>query len=178
VKPRVRSYRAVRRVALVLTGTALTVVVLSVFGPMGENTLGLTFCFPVVGPVERLNSTLSDSLLSSVRAHESAHADQCRRDGALWHTLRRLAPRVRLLSAAEGYCAEIRYGLSTGGAARLLYASALDELRERWWFHRFATSTLVDALATQCPSLVVRAAREEAEWRASVRAHHAQPRTT
>jgi hypothetical protein len=132
----------------------------------------------VVGPVERFNSTLSDSLLSRVRAHESAHVDQCRRDGALWHTLRRLAPRQRLLSEAEGYCAEIRYGLTTGGAARLLYASALDELRERWWFHRFSTSALVDALATQCPSLVVRAAREEAEWQGRVQARHTTHRAT
>ena len=75
--------KLVRRIALVLGGTGLAVLLLSVFGPMGQNTLGLTFCFPVVGPVERFNSGLSDSLLARVRAHESAHADQCRRDGAL-----------------------------------------------------------------------------------------------
>lgn len=167
-----------RRVALVLGGTALAVLLLSLFGPMGQNTLGLTFCFPVVGPIERFNSTLSDSLLSRVRAHEAAHADQCRRDGAVWHTLRRLAPGQRLLSEAEGYCAEIRYGLATGGAARLLYATALDELRERWWFHRFATSALAGALATQCPSLVSRAAREEAEWQARVQGRHIPHPTT
>jgi hypothetical protein len=139
---------------------------------MDKNTLGLTFCFPVVGPFERFNSALSDSLLSRVRAHESAHVAQCRRDGALWHTLRRLAPGQRLLSEAEGYCAEIRYGLTTGSAARLLYASALDELRERRWFHRFSTPALADALSAECPSLTARAVREEAEWQARMQARH------
>jgi hypothetical protein len=45
------------------------------------------------------------------------------------------------------------------------------------WSHRFSTSALVDALATHCSSLVVRAAREQAVWQARVQARHMVRRT-
>jgi len=159
-----------RRILLVLGGTALAVVTLSLIAPLGQSTLGVTFCYPIFGPLQRFNPTLSDSLLARVRTHEEAHADQCRRDGALWYTIRRLAPRERLSAEVEGFCAEVRFGIAHGGLARLLYASALDELRERPWFHRFSTAALAAALASQCPTLAARAAREESEWQARLQA--------
>ena len=161
----------IRRIALMLGGTLLAVGILSLTAPIGRSTLGVTFCYPVFGPLQRFDLTLSDTLLARVRAHEGAHADQCRRDGALWYAIRRLAPRQRLLSEADSYCAEIRLGIAQGGPVRLLYASALDELRERRWFHRFSMTGLADALATQCPAIAARAAREETEWRARLQTH-------
>ena len=160
-----------------LGGTALAVVALSRFAPLGQSTLGVTFCYPLFGPVQRFNPTLSDSLLARVRTHEEVHANQCRRDGALWYNVRRLAPGQRLLAEAEGFCAEVQLGIGHGGPARLLYASALDELRERPWFHRFSTAVLADALASQCPAIAARAAREESEWRAWLQARRIRHRT-
>jgi hypothetical protein len=157
---------AIRRTALVLGGTALALVIVTLVAPIGQSTLGVTFCYPLFGPLQRFSSTLSDSLLARVRAHEDAHADQCRRDGAIWYSVRRLVRRQRLLSEAEGYCAEVRFGIAHGGAARLVYASALDELRERPWFRRVSTAALADALASECPAIAARAAREDSEWRA------------
>jgi hypothetical protein len=161
---------ALRRVGIVLGGTALVVLIASLVAPIGPGADGATFCYPILGPVQRFEPGLSDPLLGRVRAHERAHADQCRRDGALWHTLHRLVPRQRVLSEAEAYCAEVRYGIANGGQARLLYAEVLDELRERPWFKRFSTAALAEALASWCPTIARTAAREEAEWQVRLKA--------
>lgn len=134
--------------------------------PAWQNDLGRTFCYPLVGPVQRFNPNLSDSLLARVRAHEQVHADQCRRDGSVWHNVRRLLPSQRLQTEAEAYCAEVRFGIAHAGLTRLAYPRALDELRDMGWFHRFSTVELEAALAAQCPDVAAQAAREEAEWRA------------
>jgi hypothetical protein len=134
--------------------------------PAGRSGPGRTFCYPILGPVQRFSPELSDSLLARVRAHEQTHADQCRRDGWFWHNLRRLLPRQRLVSEADAYCAEVRFRIANGGQARLVYPGALDELRDMRWFRRFSTVALGKALASQCPALAAQAAREEAAWRA------------
>ena len=160
---------ALRRIVTVLGGTVLVVFTASV-GWIDPGAVGATFCYPLVGPVQRFAPNLSEPLLARVKAHEQAHADQCRRDGALWHALRRLVTRERLQSEAEGYCAELRFGITHGGQPRLLYAQAVDELREAVWFHRVSTPALADAIAGQCPAIVARAAREEAGWQARLKA--------
>ena len=153
-----------RRVGIVVVGTMIAALTLPLFVPMWQSELGRTFCYPLRGPVQRFNPDLSDSLLARVRAHEQAHADQCRRDGALWHNLRRLVPSERLQAEAEAYCAEVRFGLANGGQARIVYPRALDELREMAWFRRFPTVQLEAALAAQCPTIAEQAAREDVEW--------------
>lgn len=144
----------------------LTALTLPLLVPAWQNDLGRTFCYPFVGPVQRFNPDLSDTLLARVRAHEQVHADQCRRDGSVWHNLRRLLPGQRLQTEAEAYCAEVRFGIAHGGQARLAYPRALDELRDMGWFHRFSTDDLEQALASQCPAIAAQAAREEAEEQA------------
>ena len=151
---------------VVLVGTMVTVLTLPLVVPAWQGDLGRTFCYPFLGPVLRFNPELSDSLLARVRAHEQTHAEQCRRDGSLWHNVRRLLPSQRLRAEAEAYCAEVRFGIANGRQARLVYLGALDELRDMNWFHRFSTVELRKALASQCPALAAQAAREEAEWRA------------
>ena len=172
-----RSYRtALRRLALVIGGRALVVLTLPLIGPQPAGNMGVTFCYPVLGPIQHFNPDLSDSLLARVRAHEQAHADQCRRDGAFWHYIRRMTTRQRLSSEAEGYCAEVRLGIANGGTARLVYAGALDELWETPWFHRVSTAALAAALASQCPVIAAEAARQEAEWQARLRKRRARYR--
>jgi hypothetical protein len=163
-----------RRVGLVVTGSVLAAFILPLLSPFPKREEGLTLCYPVVGPVERFNPDLSNSALARARAHEDAHAAQCRRDGALWHFVRGAFPSKRLAAEAEAYCAEAKFGISKGGAARLEYARIQDELREMVWFRRLSSDALNDSLAAACPMVAVTAAREEADWRA--RRHGSDPR--
>jgi hypothetical protein len=155
---------SVRRVGLVVTGAVLAALTLPLLLPFPEREEGVTFCYPVIGPVQRFNPDLSHSALARTRAHEGAHASQCRRDGAIWHFVRGIFPSQRLAAEAEAYCAEARLGVENGGRARLEYARIQDELREMGWFRRLPSDVLNDSLASHCPMLAAAAAREEAEW--------------
>jgi hypothetical protein len=151
---------------LVLTGSVLATFALPLLLPFPSRGEGLTLCYPFVGPVQRFNPDLSDSALSRTRAHEAAHATQCRRDGAIWHFVRGVFPSQRLAFEAEAYCAEAKFGVGIGREARLEYARIQDELREMAWFRRFSSDALNDSLASQCPMIAAAAAREEAGWQA------------
>jgi len=159
--------QVLRRIGIVLAGSVITALTLPLLVPMWQREDGRTFCYPFFGPVERFNPDLSSSLLARARAHEDAHAAQCRRDGAIWQFVRRLAPSQRLMAEAEAYCAEATSGVANGSKARLEYARVQDELREADWFRRFSDDTLTAVLASRCPELAATAAREEAEWRAA-----------
>jgi len=161
-------------VGLLLTGSVLVTFTLPLLLPFPQREEGLTLCYPVVGPVQRFNPDLSGSALARTRAHEAAHAIQCRRDGAIWHFVRGAFPSQRLAAEAEAYCAEANFGVAKGGQARLEYARIQDEIREMAWFRRFSSNVLNDSLASQCPTIAVAAAREEADWRA--RWHEARSR--
>jgi len=156
-----------RRVGVVVTGVVVAALLLPLLVPMWQHEDARTLCYPFYGPVERFSPDLAGASLARARAHEDAHAAQCRRDGAVWHFVRRLVPRQRLSAEAEAYCAEANSGVAAGGTARLEYARIQDELREAKWFRRFSSEGLNGALASQCPQLAASAAREEAEWRAA-----------
>ncbi len=160
------SRRTLRLVGIILAGTVVAALLLPLTVGMWQGEDGRTFCYPVIGPVQRYNPELSGDLLARTRAHEDAHALQCRRDGALWHFVRRLATRQRLIAEAEAYCAEANWAVAQGGQARIEYARVQDELRETGWFRRSSDEVLADALAAQCPQLAETAAREEADWNA------------
>jgi hypothetical protein len=153
-------------VGLLLTGSVLAAFILPLLSPFPQRAEGLTLCYPVVGPVQRFNQDLSGLALARTRAHEDAHAAQCRRDGAIWHFVHGAFPGNRLATEAEAYCAEANFGVSTGGDARLEYARIQDELREMAWFRRLSSDQLNESLASQCPLVAVAAAREEDEWKA------------
>ena len=155
-----------RRVGLVLVGASLATFTLPLVLPIPQRAEGLTLCYPVVGPVQRFNPDLSDSALARTRAHEAAHATQCRREGAIWHFARGVFTSQRLAAEAEAYCAEANFGVANGGKARLEYARVQDELHEMAWFRRVSSHVLEDSLASQCPTIAATAAREEADWQA------------
>jgi len=155
-----------RRLGLVLAGSILATFALPLLLPIPQRAEGLTLCYPFVGPVQRFNPDLSESALSRTRAHEAAHATQCRRDGAIWHFVRGVFPSQRLAFEAEAYCAEAKFGVAKGREARLEYARIQDELREMAWFRRFSSDALNDSLASQCPVIAAAAARDEADWQA------------
>ena len=157
-----------------LTGGVLAAFILPLLLPFPEREEGLTLCYPVVGPVQRFNADLSGAALARTRAHEDAHAAQCRRDGAVSHFVRGAFTRKRLATEAEAYCAEATYSVSRGSTARLEYARIQDELREMAWFRRVSSDALNDSLAAQCPLIADAAAREEADWRARLRRAESQ----
>jgi hypothetical protein len=159
---------------VVLTVSVLVMLALPVVLPVPKMEEALTLCYPVVGPIQRFNPDLSDSDGARTRAHEAAHATQCRREGAILHFVRRVIPSQRLAAEAEAYCAEAKFGVSRGGHARLEYPRIQDELREMPWFRRLSSDVLNDSLASQCPTIAVAAAREEADWQA--RRHQPTPR--
>jgi hypothetical protein len=154
------------RVGLVLMGSLLAAFILPLLLPFPQREEGVTLCYPVVGPVQRFNSDLSGAALARTRAHEDAHAAQCRQDGAVLHFVRGAFPSNRLAAEAEAYCAEANLSVSKGGHARLEYARIQDELREMAWFRRLSSDALNQSLASQCPMIAVAAAREEADWQA------------
>ena len=168
---------AARRVGLLLTGSVLAALTLPLLLPFPQREEGVTLCYPVVGPVQRFNPDLSAAALARTRAHEDAHAAQCRRDGAIGHFVRGAFPSKRLAAEAEAYCAEANFGVSKGGAARLEYARIQDELREMPWFRRLSSDALNNSLATQCPMIAVAAAREEADWQARRHTRTDRPRS-
>ena len=147
------SRRTLRLVGIILAGTVVAALLLPLTVGMWQGEDGRTFCYPVIGPVQRLQRLRHAAL-------------QCRRDGALWHFVRRLATRQRLIAEAEAYCAEANWAVAQGGQARIEYARVQDELRETGWFRRSSDEVLADALAAQCPQLAETAAREEADWNA------------
>lgn len=158
-----------KRVGLVLMGSILSAFTLPVVLPLPQRDEGLTLCYPILGPVQRFNADLSGLALADTRVHEAAHATQCRRDGAIWHFVRGVFPSQRLAIEAEAFCAEARFGVANGVAARLEYARVQDELREMSWFRRFSSEVLNDSLASQCPTIAAAANREEAVWQARLR---------
>src|SRR4051812_20196580 len=90
-----------QRVALLVAGTACAMFTLPLLLPMPRGEEGITFCYPIVGPVQRFSSDLEGAALARTRAHEDAHARQCRRDGALWHFARGVSPHQRLVAEAD-----------------------------------------------------------------------------
>jgi hypothetical protein len=144
----------------VLAVALLAAFTLPLLSPFPRGADGLTLCYPIVGAVQRFNRDLSGSSLARARAHEGAHAIQCRRDGAVWHFVRDLLPSQRLQAEAEAYCAEASFAVGNGGKARLEYARIQDELRETSWFHRYSTDVLNASLASQCPTIAAAAGRD------------------
>ncbi|MEO8479945.1 MAG: hypothetical protein ABI542_09980 [Gemmatimonadota bacterium] len=67
----------------------------------------------------------------------------------------------------------MRLSVATGRNARLAYPSALDELRDETWFHRFTDAELATALNRECPDMAELARGEETKWRDWVNANHA-----
>jgi len=129
--------------------------------------MGVTFCYPFYGPVQRFNPAIPEPLLSRVRAHEQVHAGQCRRDGAVWQTLRRLARGQRLAAEAEAYCGEVRWSVGNGEDEWLAFSRAHDELQEGPWFRRLSSERIDSVLTAYCPDLAAASARRDAERRAT-----------
>jgi hypothetical protein len=149
---------------LVVIGSVLATFTLPLVLPIPKMEEAITLCYPILGPVQRFNRDLSGSSLARTRAHEAAHAAQCRGDGAIWHFARGVLPTQRLAIEAEAYCAEADFEIRKGGRARLEYARVQDEMREMVWFRHLSSDVLANSLASHCSMIAAVAAREEADW--------------
>lgn len=123
----------------------------------GAATLdGVTLCFPLIGPVQKFDRTLPDSLLLLARVHESVHAVQCRRMGAVANFLVRVGRKGRLRMEAQAYCAQARVELSWGRPAATLADRIQEELImsvEHITFGRATDAQVREILLSECPAL-------------------------
>lgn len=129
-----------------LAGTAM--VLLGPLLPLGDGVLAMTFCYPLIGPVTRINPELDGDLLIRVEAHESTHARQCRDRGALRHYLRHVTMRGRMQLEAEAFCEETRAVLHAGMDTA---ADVRAGMRANSWARRFTSEQMDSAAASVCP---------------------------
>lgn len=121
-----------------------------------SRTDGTTLCIPLVGPIQRLSPTLPDSVRRIVAVHESVHAAQCRRMGALANFAARVRSRGRLLIEGEAYCAQIRYEVGRGADTGMAFARTVDELIETVpprAFGNLPDDTVRARFAALCPDM-------------------------
>ncbi len=117
---------------------------------------GVTLCFPLIGPVQKFDRTLPDSLLKLARVHESVHAIQCRRMGAVANFVVRVGRKGRLRMEAQAYCAQAKVELSWGLPAATLAYRIQEELImsvEHITFGRVTDQQVREILLTECPAL-------------------------
>ncbi len=131
--------------------------------PLPRGLDGATFCYPLIGPVQRFDPRLTGAAGAIVRAHEAVHATQCHRLGFMRRVARQLTTQGRLGLEAEAYCAQGQYEVSTGASAYPVYQRLVDELRYTGrWFAGLSEDTIRAALAGACPSLARAASNDRA----------------
>ena len=123
--------------------------------PLGRRTAGDTRCFPVLGPRIKVDSGLPARDRAIALAHESAHAEQCRRDGFALNYVKRLSTRGRMAAELDAFCAEGRAETTLGTRPDHVVARILDELEEGYpWFRGTTRRQFLNALDNRCADLV------------------------
>lgn len=122
--------------------------------PLPKGLDGMTMCLPFVGPVTRIDSTLSGRARMLATIHESAHAEQCREIGAIRSYAARLTVDGKLRSEARAFCAEARWDLAGGHPREHVLARIADELETAYdWTAGLSRGEIVAAIGAACPPL-------------------------
>ena len=123
--------------------------------PLQRRAAGDTRCYPIIGARMQVDSTLTQRDRIIARAHETAHAAQCQRDGFVRNYIKRLAPSGRMAAEIDAFCAEGRADVALGTRADHVVARILDELEEGYpWFRGTTRQGFLAALDKQCGDLV------------------------
>ena len=126
--------------------------------PLPKGLDGMTMCFPLIGPITRLDSTLSGRARDLAVIHERAHADQCRELGAVRSYLAGLTIEGKLRSEATAFCAEAYWDLAHGYPRENVLARIADELETAYgWTAGRSRGEIVAAIGAACPPLSARA---------------------
>ncbi len=147
-----------RRLAWLLVPGLLAVPLAAARTPLPNGLDGMTLCFPLVGPVTRLDSTLTGRARDLALVHERAHAAQCRELGAVRSYIAGLTVEGKLRSEAVAFCAEAHWDLAHGYARETVLTRITDELETAYgWTAGRSRGEIVAAIGAACPPLSARA---------------------
>lgn len=151
-----------------MTAAALVVsavlVAVAAHQPLSSAWDGATFCYPVIGAVQRIDPSLADSTRRRVQAHEDVHRADCDRRGAVISFISLATTTGRLDAEARAGCAEARQQVALGRDPWLEHERVIDELRYGYpWFRQLPESSLRKEFHRVCADIAVAGA--EPAWR-------------
>jgi hypothetical protein len=147
-----------RRLLWLMIPGALALSVAAARAPLPRGLDGMTMCLPIIGPVTRLDSTLSGRTRDLAVIHERAHAVRCRELGAIRSYIASLSIEGKLRSEANAFCAEAHWDLAQGYPRENVLARIADELETAYgWTAGRSRGEIVAAIGATCPPLSVRA---------------------
>jgi hypothetical protein len=148
-----------RRISLRRLGGLLVAGVVALFiaaarTPIPKGLDGMTMCLPLVGPVTRIDTSLTGRALRLAAVHERAHAEQCRDLGALRSYAARLTVEGKLRSEAIAFCAEAYWDIATGRRREHVLARIADELETAYdWTAGLSRGEIIAVIGSECPPL-------------------------
>jgi len=146
------------RVAGLLASGLLALSVAAASTPLPKGLDGMTMCLPLIGPVTRIDSTLSGRARDLAVVHERAHAAQCREVGAVRSYAAGLTIDGKLRSETDAFCAEAHWDLAVGYPRENVLARIADELETAYgWTAGRSRGEIVAAIGAACPPLSARA---------------------
>lgn len=126
--------------------------------PLPKGLDGMTMCLPFIGPVTRLDSSLSGRARALAAIHEREHAAQCRELGAVRSYAAGRSIDGKLRSEAQAFCAEAHWDLAVGYPRENVLARIADELETAYgWTAGRSRGEIVAAIGAACPPLSTRA---------------------
>ena len=147
-----------RRLAWLLIPGILALSLAAARTPLPKGLDGMTICLPIVGPITRIDSTLSGRSRMLAEIHERAHAAQCRDLGAVRTYAAGLTVDGKLRAEADAFCAEAHWDLALGFSRENVLARIADELETAYgWTAGRSRGEIVAAIGAACPPLSTRA---------------------
>jgi hypothetical protein len=147
-----------RRLPLLLVLLLLAASVAAARAPFPKGLDGMTMCLPLIGPITRLDSTLSGHARDLAVVHERAHAEQCREIGAVRSYVAGLTVKGKLRSEVNAFCAEAYWDVAIGYPRQHVLARIADELETAYgWTAGLSREAIVAAIGAGCPPLSPRA---------------------
>ena len=146
------------RVLIVVVILVAGLMATGAWAPLPPGWDGVTLCYPLVGPIQRLSPELPDSTRLRIKAHEDQHASDCRQRGSIPHYLELMRVPGRLRAESRANCAEARQQLALGRDAWHEQERVIDDLRYGYpWFREQPDSVLRSAVREACPDLAAAA---------------------
>jgi hypothetical protein len=150
--------KTTRRLPWLLVLLVVAVSVGAARAPFPKGLDGMTMCLPLVGPITRLDSTLTGHARDLAVVHERAHAEQCRDVGAVRSYLAGLTVKGKLRSEVNAFCAEAYWDVAIGYPRGNVLARIADELETAYgWTSGLSRGEIVAAIGAECPPLSPRA---------------------
>jgi hypothetical protein len=145
---------SVRRLGSLLAAALIALSLAAARAPLPRGLDGMTMCFPIIGPVTRIDTALTGRALQRAAVHERAHAEQCREVGALRSYAARLTVEGKLRSEAIAFCSEAYWDIATGQRREHVLARIADELETAYeWTGGLSRREIIAAVGRECPPL-------------------------